>query len=91
MSKNNWYIRSFDDYHDIESETFNTFELGCFPEPNFGYCRYFGLFYKGKRPPRKQVIGRLLKRVFVGKINNERTGTDISVTKEEVISEVPKW
>ena len=91
MSK--WYIRHFGDYHEIESPTMKTLELGCFVpkgDPH-GCCRYFGLFYKGKRPPRREVIARLLTRVEHGPTFHYYTGDEITSTEEQIRSEVPRW
>jgi hypothetical protein len=84
----NFTIRAFDDYHEIHSETQKTIELGCFPEKGRGYCRYFGLFYKGRKPSVSAVIQRLKRRIDFGDISHYRTGTDISITKEELEAEV---
>ena len=72
-----WFISHFEDYHDIYCDGMKAFELGCFtPRDNpFGYARYFALFYKGKRPPRAEVLVELAK----------------VVEPEENLSEVPKW
>lgn len=52
--KSFWYIKHFDDYHDIVNEQYRMnvkgIEIGCFPVARHGYCRYFGLFYENKKP-----------------------------------------
>ena len=86
-----WTIKHFDDYHEIESKTNKTLELGCFVPKGWGYARYFGLFYKGKRPKRREVMSRLLKRVELGQVLHERTQENITMTEKEVKQEVPRW
>lgn len=62
-----YYIAHFGDYHDIDSDDFKTLELGCFmPKGNYQYCRYFGLFYKGKRPSLKTIFEEMKKKVYMG-------------------------
>jgi len=56
-------IRTFDDYHEIQSETWKTIELGCFPQKGYDYGRYFGLFYKGQKPYVSCVMERLKRKV----------------------------
>lgn len=86
MSK--WYIKHFRDYHEIQSETFKTIELGCFPTPHHGYTRYFGLFYKGRKPSVKNVYNRMLKKVAFGVRQHHRTGQEIGIFKEDLLEEV---
>ena len=64
--KNTFYIKSFDDYHDIFDHDPNSkrIELGCYPERKYDYNRYFGLFYKGKKPKTGPVIERMKRRVY---------------------------
>lgn len=59
-----WYIKNFDDYHEIKNtKTKKALEIGCFPpgDEDWGYCRYFALFYSGKRPSLKEVYDYLCK------------------------------
>jgi len=64
-----WSIKDFDDYHEITENTpagWKSVELGCFPVMKYGYCRYFGLFYKGRKPSVAKIMGILLQRVYIG-------------------------
>lgn len=91
--KNKWYIKHFDDYHSIRSKSYKYQELGCFPtKEDFGYNRYFGLFFKGKRPTLKKILKSLSRKVQFD--NDEyqsihyRTGKDIGITKDDFIYEI---
>ncbi len=93
-NKNTFYIRHFDDYHEIVSKTHKYLELGCFFIEEYGYCRYFGLFFKGKKPSLSRVMNSLKKKVT---IKNEKensycshyfSGKDVGHTYEELIHEV---
>lgn len=61
-----WEIKSFDDYHDImdykEDEYLGRHELGCFPS-DFGYSRYFGVFWNAELPTKKEILNCLQKKV----------------------------
>lgn len=85
---NKFSIRHFDDYHEIQSETQNAIELGCFPVPNYGYCRYFGLFYTGRRPTITKVLPLVLKKVCLGHYHHYRTDEEIGTNRKEVEREV---
>ncbi len=87
--KKNFYIKHFDDYHEIESETHNCMELGCYPtKDGYGYNRYFGLFWRGKRPGIKSILQSILKKVEFGESIHYRTGEDVGFSKDQIISEV---
>lgn len=83
-------IRSFDDYHEIVAKGLKAVELGCFPQKGYDYCRYFGLFYKGRRPSFAQVWPRLRRRIDFGPVLHGYTGDDISIDEKEVIREVKR-
>jgi hypothetical protein len=87
---NKFYIKHFNDYHDIESETYKCEELGCYPAKNFdgGYNRYFGLFWKGRKPSLKKVVASMLRKVDFSENEHYFTGDDISITKADLISEL---
>lgn len=88
MSKSNFKIKHFDDYHSIYSDTYKTVELGCFPVEEFGYSRYFGLFYKGRKPSLKKILSSLKKKVCYESINHYITEYYIGITLEELEEEV---
>jgi hypothetical protein len=78
-----------DDYHEIvPPKGWRAIELGCFPAKGASYGRYFGLYYKEKRPAIASVITSVLRKVEFGEVIHYRTGEDISMTKEEVVGEV---
>lgn len=85
---NQWFVKHFNDYHDIQSETYKTLELGCFPVKDYGYCRYFGLFYKGKMPSIDKVLERVWRYVEKGEVRHYYTGQDISFDKNQVRNEI---
>jgi len=92
-NKSNFYIKHFDDYHSITSKTYNYQELGCFPtKDGYGYCRYFGLFFKGRRPSFDKIMQSLLKKVSLDteseKETHYRTGEEIGLTLEDLEYEV---
>jgi hypothetical protein len=80
-----WFVKHFADYHEIYSDKYKTIELGCFPVDGCG--RYFGLFYKGRKPSVSQIAKSVLGKVSC-EARHFRTGEDISVTKQEVIEEI---
>ena len=87
--KRTWRIEAFDDYHSIRpTGKERAIELGCFPQNGYDYGRYFGLFYTGRRPPVDDILARLKKMVNFGTVFHYRAERDISVTEEEVASEV---
>lgn len=88
--KNRFYIKSFDDYHEIESKTYNTIEFGCFPDKNhLSYNRYFGLFYKGKIPNFSKIINNLKNKIeFDKEIIHYYTGENIGITLKQLEQEI---
>lgn len=89
MKKTPFKIKHFDDYHEIRSETCKSIELGCFPVEDYGYCRYFGLFYKGTKPSLDQVMASLKKKVSFGEFYHYRGGEhDIGITLKDLEKEV---
>ena len=93
MNKNKFYIRHFDDYHDITSKTYKYMELGCFPtKEDYGYNRYFGLFYNGRKPSLSKVLKSLKRKVELDTCNHKeihyRTGEEIGITEQELEKEV---
>lgn len=86
-----WYIHHFADYHEIEdTEDYKAIELGCFPPKNDrsfrgGCYRYFGLYYKGRKPAFAKVFDAILS-----KINLDGFGFTLEehLTKEEAKEEV---
>ena len=86
--KKNWMVKHFDDYHEIQSDSYNVIELGCFPGAEYGYCRYFGLFYSGKRPSLPVIIESVLSKVTLGEFRHYRTGEDIGYEEETVIKKI---
>ena len=74
IMKPNFKIKHFDDYHEIpmhfhNQRKFNHYlELGCFPckRINYGYFRYFGLFYNGRRPSLKTLMKKIDNVVYYG-------------------------
>lgn len=83
-----WYVEHFDDYHEIESKTHKTLELGCFPVEDYSYRRYFGLFYKGRRPAFDKVFKSVLKKAFTDYKVHGYSGKDITCSPEELEQEV---
>ena len=85
-----WKIQHFDDYHSItqyEGE-YKVIELGCFPvKENYGYDRYFGLFYKGKKPKFEDVFAAMKKKVKFNlpSINWPLTENDLSIEIKKAI------
>lgn len=87
-------IRHFDDYHEIRSKTHRYIELGCWPVKNedYGYNRYFGLFFKGRKPSATRVLAALKRKVDLDTPmhyathyrTGERIGIDEATLKEEV-------
>lgn len=66
MPSNKFYIKAFDDYHEIEKRgKFKALELGCFYEDKFNYSRYFGLFYTGRLPAFKRIFNSLSKKMVM--------------------------
>jgi hypothetical protein len=90
--KTNFYIKHFDDYHEIRDNEYKSVELGCFPPKrgNYGYFRYFGLFYKGKRPSFETVFPEIKKLVYTGSFIHYRTSEDITVTEKDLKRELKK-
>lgn len=94
--KRTWMIRHFDDYHDIiyrdkrydTGEKYNTLELGCYPVKDYGYNRYFGLFYKGRKPSLKRVYASMLRKVEFGENYNHYPDGDVVMTKEDLLYEL---
>lgn len=87
--KNRFYIKHYRDYHEIEApEGYQAIELGCFPNDDAGCCRYFGLYYKGRKPSLARVLNSLLKKVDLGEFFHYRTDNDIGITKKDLIEEV---
>lgn len=91
--KSKYKISHHDDYHEIIhcEGKYKTLEIGCFPVKgnSFGYCRYFGLFYTGRKPTFSQVWPSLERKIDFGKCNHNN-GEDISVTKSEVQTALKK-
>lgn len=84
-------IKHFNDYHEIRSNTYKTIELGCFPVEEYGYCRYFGLFYKEAKPSLDRVMKRLQKKVSLGEFYHIRGGEDdIGITLNDLKLEVKR-
>jgi hypothetical protein len=81
-------ILDFDDYHSIHSEHYKTIELGCFPPKNGGYFRYYGVFYKGRKPSIEKVMKVLDRKLKYGSFIHDRSNEEIGVTREDVLSEV---
>jgi len=82
-----WNIRHFDDYHEIEPQKpkEKAIELGCFPpKRGYGYFRYFGLFYQGRKPSQKVVLEQLKKMVHLGKFVHQNTGEEVGLQYEEL-------
>jgi hypothetical protein len=63
-----FYIKSFDDYHDIihPPKGWKSIELGCLPQEGYSYWRYFGLFYKGRKPSLDKIWNNLKNKVSEG-------------------------
>ena len=63
-------IKHFDDYHEIPDKRRlreSAIELGCFPPArDYPYCRYFALYYKGRRPKPETVLKMIRKKVRFG-------------------------
>lgn len=85
-----FFIKNFADYHKIRSSTHKYIELGCFPsKEGWGYNRYFGLFFKGRKPALNKVLKSLKRKVdFDTEIKHYRTGLDIGITEQELENEV---
>lgn len=83
-------IQHFEDYHEIRdyAKNYKSMELGCFPVEDHGYCRYFGLFYKGKLPSLERIIKSIKKKINFSPINHYATGEDISINLPTVIEEI---
>lgn len=83
-------VRHFNDYSEIWSNTYKTVELGYFPVSEYGCCRYFGLFYKGKKPSLLEVMKRINKKVVVGDFIHYRTKENIGISPVELREEVKR-
>lgn len=86
-----FFIKHFDDYHEIRSKTHKYIELGCFPpkKDNPGYCRYFGLFWKGRKPSIAKVIASLKKKIDLsGENRHYFSNVDISINLKDLTEEV---
>jgi len=62
----NWFIKECDDYHEIcagymysPKGKWKAIELGCFVPHNGLAHKYYGLFYTGQKPSKKQILGVL--------------------------------
>lgn len=81
-------IRHFDDYHEIvPAKGGKAIELGCFPpDRGYYYCRYFGLFYKGRKPTVKQVLDRLYPKIHLGDffVGNYNCGISPAALREQI-------
>lgn len=90
--QNKFFIKHFDDYHEISSKTHKYLELGCFFVDEYGYCRYFGLFYKGKRPSLSKIMNSLKRKVCIKDKETNTchyyTGEDVGLTFEDLLYEV---
>jgi hypothetical protein len=92
--KTKWYVRSFDDYHEIYSDDtkVKALELGCFPPKNGSYFLYYGLFYEGKRPSLSQVWKELKSKLYFGtflkRLNTDDELEDVGMTEEEILHEL---
>jgi len=95
--KAKWKIQDFDDYHSIldrrtdkngNDKPGHAIELGCFPHPEYGYNRYFGLFYAGRRPSLKKIMNSLKKKVDLEYSEHYRTGEETTITEKELEHEV---
>lgn len=87
----NYYIKHFSDYHEIQDDEYKCVELGCFPpKRSYDFCRYYGLFYKGRRPSFKTIFPKMKKLVHIGYFCHYRTGDDIGITEKELKSELKK-
>lgn len=89
----NFFIKHFDDYHSITSKTMNYQELGCFPtKDDYGYNRYFGLFFTGQRPSFKRIMNSLKRKISLDTENHKeihyRTGREIGITEKDLIREI---
>lgn len=70
-----FYVEHFADYHEIEgTHGYTAIELGCFPTENQQYNRYFGLFYKGRRPSLKVILEVLEGMVRIDQFADEPFG-----------------
>lgn len=84
-------IKSFDDYHDIiPPKGYKSIELGCFPPKNHWCFKYFGLFYKTRKPSVNKVFEELKKKVHFGEFYHGRTNEEIGITEQELFEEVSK-
>lgn len=90
MKKTKWYLQSFGDYHEIPltDSNYKSIEIGCFPVRNYGYCRYFGLFYKGRRPKLQEVYNRLIPKISVGDFYHYRTNENIGYSPGDIRKEL---
>jgi hypothetical protein len=70
-----WFIEAVRDYHELDASKFflpsktkmNCIELGCF-YLNFGnvsHSLYFGLYYTGTKPAKKDVVKKLQDIAFI--------------------------
>lgn len=84
--KKNWMVKHFEDYHEIESDTHNVIELGCFPVADYCHCRYFGLFYKGRRPSLPLVVKDVLSKIKLGEFYIH--GEDFGYDEDTLIKEI---
>ena len=82
----NFYIEAHDDYHDIiPKKGWKAIELGCWLT-DVGYCKYFGLYYKGRKPSVGQIFPEVSKSVVFGE--NQVNGIDVSLTPEFLKEEI---
>jgi hypothetical protein len=85
--KSTFKILHFNDYHCIKSCTYKTIELGCFPAKNHAYFRYFGLFYKGRKPSFDKVFNNIKKKIDMNRRNEyvDYTGNlGLKILKSEI-------
>ena len=88
----NWHIQHFADYHDIRGDDvidsegeFTAIELGCFPVPEFNCHRYFGLFFRGRRPSVEKIVKAMQLKVLLGQdVEDADDGWTLANLKEEI-------
>jgi hypothetical protein len=88
-----FYIKHFNDYHQIQDDEYKSIELGCFPPKNgdYGYFRYFGLFYKGRKPSFKTVFSLMKERVYLGSFYHYRgNNEDIGINENDLKTQLQK-
>jgi hypothetical protein len=77
-----------DDYHEIDPpKGWKAIELGCWPPKQDNYCKYFGIYYKDRKPSLERVFKRVCRKINFGQVEHCYTGEDVSVNKEEVFEE----